>query len=313
MTSPAFTVVTKAYNEEALVGDAIRSALAQTREDFELIVVDDGSTDRTADVVRGFESDSRVRLVSQPNRGVGAAMNTGIAAGQAPYVALLDADDLWMPTYLELMGAALDADEDAGVGYTDAWWLDDASGRFFKRTISERLGAPADPPQDPGEFLKALMHANWMFGLTTMRRSALERVGGVDESLLGAEDYELWIRMLASGYRAVRVPGRLAIQRDRSGSMSANERGMLTSLRQVYEGALQLPGVPEEARQVARRQVAEIDRQLATLDRGRRPARQIVRGMLGRTAKEVLVRHYWYPETPPEVAAAFPDLSTGRR
>lgn len=134
-------------------------------------------------------------------------MNTGIAASQARYVALLDADDLWMPTYLERMGEALDANEWAGFAYTDAWWLDDATGRFYKRTMSEFLGAPSNPPRDPHEFLKLLMPANWLFGGTTMRRSALLRVGGLNDSLRGAEDYELWIRLLARGYGAVRVPG----------------------------------------------------------------------------------------------------------
>jgi glycosyltransferase involved in cell wall biosynthesis len=312
MRDPAFTVVTKAYNEEELVGEAIGSALAQTREDFELYVVDDGSTDRTAEVVRGFESDPRVHLLSQPNRGVAAAMNAGIAAGTAPYVALLDADDLWMPGYLEQMGAALEAEPAAGFAYTDAWWLDCASGRFFRRTISEYMGAPERPPSDPGEFLTLLMRANWLFGLATIRREALQRVGGVDEALRGSEDYDLWIRLLAAGYEAVRVPGRLAVQRDRSSSLSADESGMLTSLRQVYAKALDLDGVPEPARRLASERLRATERGLEAVEKGRLPARDRVRGLLGRSAKRLLPRRYWHSETPPEVAAAFPRLTGGR-
>ena len=306
--APAFTVVTKAYNEEAFVGEAIRSALAQTRGDFELVVVDDGSTDSTADVVRGFESDPRVRLLSQENRGVAAAMNAGIATGSAPYIALLDADDLWMPGYLEEMGKTLDRHPDAGFAYTDAWWLDTASGRFYRRTISEYMGAPASPPSDPQEFLRLLMRRNWLFGLTTMRRTVVERVGGVDESLRGSEDYDLWIRILAGGHEAVRVPGRLAVQRDRSSSLSADEQGMLTTLRTVYSAAMENPGIGDDARAVARQRLEDIEGRLAGMQRGRRPVAQVARGLLGRAAKTLLPWRYWHQSTPAEIVAAFPDF-----
>jgi glycosyltransferase involved in cell wall biosynthesis len=312
MSAPEVTVVISAYNEETLVADAIRSVLAQTREDFELVVVDDGSSDGTAEVVRGFETDPRVRLISHSNRGLAASLNVGIAAGSAPFVALLDADDMWMPNFLEQMSTALEADPSAGFAYTEAWWLDQQRGRFFRRSTSEYMGAPKVPPGDPEAFLLAVMPANWVFGLPILRRSALDRVGGFDESLRACEDYELWIRLLANGFMAVRVPGRLVIQRDRSGSMSKDETSMLTNLRQVYEIAVEEPGVPEPARAIARRKIEEIDRLREALKQGRRPARQVARRWLGRMAKVVLARRYWYAETPPEVAAAFPDLDWGR-
>jgi glycosyltransferase involved in cell wall biosynthesis len=314
MGDPTFTVVTKAYNEEALIGDAIRSALAQTRDDFELIVVDDGSTDGTAAVVRSFEPDRRVRLISQPNRGVAAAMNTGIAAGSGRYLALLDADDLWMPTYLERMGEALDADERLGFAYTDAWWLDDASGRFFKGTMSERLGAPSDPPRDPHQLLKLLIPSNWLFGLTTMRRSALEEVGGVNESLRGSEDYELWIRLLAAGYRAARVSGRLVVWRDRGASLSSDERGMVTTMQQVYRMVDTELEVPDDVKALARDRLSQLDRELRVLDGRARglAAKRALRHRLGRMRKAVLPGLIWYSETPPEVAAAFPHLDRSR-
>jgi glycosyltransferase involved in cell wall biosynthesis len=315
VTTPAFTAVIAAYNEEAFVADAIRSVLAQTRDDFELVVIDDGSTDRTAAVVKGFESDRRLKLISQSNRGLGASLNAGIAAARAPYVSLLDADDLWMPTYLERMGEALDADESAALAYTEAWWFNQARGRFFRQSTSEYAGAPSVPPGDPEAFLIAVMPANWVFGLPTLRRSALEQIGGFNEGLGACEDYELWIRVLAAGYRAVRVPGRLAIQRDRGGSMSKEQRSMAANLRKVYAIAADLPGVPEEARAIARRRVAELDRLTDALSRGSRrlAARRAIRSQLGRIHKAVLARRIWYPETPPEVATAFPDFDWDAR
>ena len=311
LTQAAFTVVIPAYNEEAFVGDAIRSVLGQSRPDFELIVVDDGSTDRTAEVVGGF-SDPRLRLVRQPNRGLAASLNRGIAAGNAPYVALLDADDMWMPNFLQRMGKALDDDPGAGFAYTEAWWLDQQQGRFFRRSTSQYMGAPRVPPADPEAFLIAMMPANWVFGLPMLRRSAVERVGGFNASLSACEDYELWIRLLANGFMAVYVAGRLVIQRDRSGSMSKDVLNMLSNLRRVYEIAAAQPRVPEAAREIARRRATAVEREIEALKRGRRSPRQVARRWLARGAKRLMASRFWYRDTPPEVAAAFPDVDWGR-
>ncbi|MGH2980614.1 MAG: glycosyltransferase family 2 protein [Solirubrobacterales bacterium] len=311
--TPRFTAVIAAYNEEDIVADAIRSVLAQTEDDFELIVVDDGSVDRTADVVRSFESDGRLRLISQENRGLAASLNTGIAAGGAPYIALLDADDLWMPTYLERMGAALDSGESVGLAYTEAWWYSQQRGRFFRQTNAQYHGAPETPPDEPEALLVALMPDNWMFGLTAMRRSVIDEVGGFEEQLRAGEDYDLWIRILAAGYRAVRAPGRLAIQRDRAVSMSTDESSMATAARDVYARAAELAGVPEEARAIARQRMAEFDAMLEALsDGGRNMAvRRALRARLGRVRKALLGRWIWHPGVPGEVAGAFPDLDWG--
>ena len=106
-----FSVVIAAYEAASTVGGAIQSVLAQTRQDFEVIVVDDGSRDDTAAVAAAIAAkDQRVSVRSQPNGGPSAARNSGIAAGKAELVSMLDSDDLWLPEYLEKMGAALEAD-----------------------------------------------------------------------------------------------------------------------------------------------------------------------------------------------------------
>jgi glycosyltransferase involved in cell wall biosynthesis len=313
LRAPSFTVAVAAYNEEAYVADAIRSVLAQTREDFELIVVDDGSTDRTAEVVASFGSDPRVQLIRQQNRGLARSLNTAIAAGGAPYVGLIDADDLWMPGYLEKMGAALDAAPDAGFAYTDAFWFDQTRNRFFRQSMSEYAGAPSSSPREPEGFLRLLIRRNFVFGLTTMRRAALDDIGGFNETLAACEDYELWIRFLASGYGAVRVPGRLAVQRDRGGSMSKEQRSMFVNVREVCRIAAEDLETSEKVRAGARARIAEMDRNLAALD-GRSvttSAWWAVRRRLGVIRKAALRRRVFYPGTPPDVAAAFPDLGPG--
>ena len=123
--------------------------LQQTEQDFEVLVVDDGSTDDTSECARSFAGDPRLRVISQPNRGPSAARNAGLAAAQGFYVSMLDADDLWLPEYLEVMGGALDANPDAPFAYTDAWVFDDGTGRirrtpamFYQRPPSTVHGSP---------------------------------------------------------------------------------------------------------------------------------------------------------------------------
>jgi glycosyltransferase involved in cell wall biosynthesis len=314
MTGPAFTVVLAAYNEEDYVGDAIGSVLAQTREDFEFFVVDDGSADATAEVVRQFDSDPRLNLISQENRGLAASLNRGIRAGNAPYASLIDADDLWMPTYLERLGAALDQHSEAGFAYTDAWWYDVARKRFWKRTISEYLGAPEDPPTDPDQFLRLLMKANFVFGLTTIRRAPFEAVGGFNEALRACEDYELWIRLLANGHPATHVKGRLAVQRDRRDSMSANLRSMLTNVREACRITAEELPTSDAVKELARQRMAEMDHGIAALDGQAKPtaAWWALREKLIRIRQAVLAKRFFWPGTPPEVAAAFPDFGQRR-
>jgi len=145
MTAPAFTVVMPAHNAEATVGRAIESVLAQELGEFELVVVDDGSTDGTRARVGEFLDDPRIRVISQPQAGPAAARNTAIRAGAGELVSMLDADDLWLPTYLERMGAALRSDDGAGLAYTNAWVLDEPPGKI-RQNLALRH-EPTVPPQ----------------------------------------------------------------------------------------------------------------------------------------------------------------------
>ena len=146
---PVFSIVMPAFNAERTIGPAIRSALAQTRTDFELLVVDDGSTDATADVVRSVGNDPRVILISSENRGPAVARNLALERARGRYVSLLDSDDLYLPTYLADVEAALVADHRAGFAFPDAWVLDDRSGGFDTRTPSPTTPGPIRTPR-PG-------------------------------------------------------------------------------------------------------------------------------------------------------------------
>ena len=303
--SPArFTVVIPAFNTEATIGAALRSVLAQTVPDFELMIVDDGSTDATADRVGEYASDSRVHLLRQENAGPAIARNAAIEAGSAPLVSFLDSDDVWLPSYLETMAAALEGDPSAGLAYTDAWVLDEATRRIRRRTAMAPTGAEARAPRDPEAFLALLVRRNFISSAATVRRSVLDEVGRFDPAAVPAEDYGLWLRIVAAGHVAIRVPGNLVVYRDRPGSVSADERAVATAARRALQPVAENPAVPAPIRAQAEARIAAIGSDLergpqATLSRR---ARLLVRRLL---PWPVL----WRIRPPEPVARSFPDLN----
>ena len=308
--TPTFSVLMPAYNAAATIEPAIRSVFEQTRDDFELIVIDDGSTDETVEKVRPFTADPRVRIVSQENRGLAAARNSGIAAARGRFVSLLDSDDLWLPVYLERMGAALDDDPGAAMAYADAWLLDDATRRIGRLSALSYQNPPEPVPTDPHSFLMELIRRNFIFVSTTIRRSVLDEVGPFNAALRSSEDYELWLRLSARGYRIVRVPGLLTVYRRRGGQLSGNAIGMFDSLREVFRLVVEEYDVPDDARDAARERLRRIEAQRAVLSGERKVAAKVLRGrlVLGAVKRRYFSRLVWREAPPREVAAAFPDL-----
>ena len=303
--APRFSVVTPAYNTNAYVATAIRSVQLQTWPDFEVIVVDDGSTDDTASQVLAFSDDPRVRLIRQGNAGPSAARNTAIAAARGEYVCMLDSDDLWVPRYLEVMGAALDADPEAGFAYTDAWVLDEATGRVRRTSMMHYQRPPAAPPTDAGAFLRLLLDRNFVYTSVTVRKRVLEDVGGFDERLWAAEDWELWLRIAAAGHRALRPEGLLAIHRLRRGSLSADLLSMIDGVCEMYRIIEEEWETTHDVREVASAERALWQRQLdlrrsphvraSPSERALQAARAVKRAIRG--------RRLWLSYTPPEIRA----------
>ena len=306
-----FSVIVPAFNAERTIGLTIESVLAQSDRDLELIVVDDGSTDETPEVIRSLTADPRLSVIRQANQGTAGARNTGIAIARGEYVAFLDNDDLWLPNYVDAVRRAFEARPRAGLAYTDAYSLDDESGRIKRATTMARAHPPPDPPQDPAEFLELLAVDNFILSSATVRRSVLERVGGFDPMLTGVDDYDLWLRILAAGYAAVRTPRPLVIQRDHPGSQSKDSEMMVSNLGQMLAKRAEQDGLPPPVREILSRRVEETGRELALL-RGELPVRRgllrlrLLAGGLWRSLTET---RRFYDEPPPEVAAAFPNLA----
>ena len=313
-TSPRFTVVMPAHNTGPLVAHAIRSVLRQTCEDFELIVVDDGSTDETAANARAFTADPRIRLIEQANRGPSAARNAGIALAHGEYISMLDSDDMWLPRYLEVMAAALNSDPTAGLAYTDAWVLNEQTGRIRRTTMMHYQRPPADPPADTERFLHLLLDRNFVYTSVTVRRSVLDAVGGFNERLWTGEDWELWLRIVAAGYRAVRPADVLAIHRLRPGSLSADLPRMIEGVCQVYRIVEHEWDTTDSVRELARRKRALWERRLQ-LHRDPHARRTPVEAaaQLARSLKRMILgRRLWLSDVPTtELAAALAAVRSG--
>jgi glycosyltransferase involved in cell wall biosynthesis len=306
--APRVSVVIPAHNAAGTLPATISSVLAQTWQEFEIVVVDDGSIDDTETALRRLTSDSRILYVRQEQLGPAAARNLGIERARGAYVAFLDSDDLWLPQYLQTMVDVLEADEDAALAYTDAWRLDDATKRIYRRTAMASQAPPHSPPRDPDALLQALLEHNFVYTSTTVRKSVLDEVGGF-RSLTRSEDYELWLRVAANGRRFVRAPGLLAVYRDRAGSRMHDPGAMLRGRREIYRLVIDEYEISPAARECATRRLRETEDDLAELTRkgdGGRPSR--LRAIA--IARHVAARRHFFRSPPAPVAAAFPDLST---
>ena len=153
--SPAsISVVVTCYNSARFVADALKSILEQTRPPIEILVIDDGSTDDTAQVVASFD-DPRIRYVHQENAGVSAARNRGIELARGDLIGFLDADDIWRPKMLEVEGALLDAAPDVALVFSDFQRFEDGTGRLMGtqfRNYSELATSPCRPAAEPDAF-----------------------------------------------------------------------------------------------------------------------------------------------------------------
>lgn len=232
---PTITVVIPVYNGAATIRATLESLLQQTFEDFEIVVIDDGSTDDTAYVVRQIE-DSRIRLIQYPNRGLAASRNRGIQQSQCDLISFIDADDLWTADKLAAQLAALQTASTAAVAYS---WTDciDQFDRFCRRGSHISAEGNVYDKLLMGNFLDS--GSNALF-----RKSVFEAVGQFDESLKAAEDWDMFLRV-ALEYTFVVVPKVQILYRLSPQSMSANlkrqERESSKVLTQAFARKPRLP------------------------------------------------------------------------
>ena len=218
------SVVIPTYNMAAYVGQAIDSVLAQTFHDFEIVVVDDGSTDGTPELLAQYGP--RVRVLRQPNRGGAGALNAGIRAGRGEWIAWLSADDLWEPRKLEKEVEAARRFPHAALVYTDYVYVD-ASGKALSL---EHFPLPSTRRRT----LLRLFRRCFVNGSTTLiRRDVFDAVGFFDEADRYAPDWDMWFRIAAS-YDFAHVPEALVRYRIHGAQTSARGDVMERAARRVF-------------------------------------------------------------------------------
>jgi glycosyltransferase involved in cell wall biosynthesis len=252
---PLVSVIMPAYNVEPYVGDAIRSALAQTFTDFELIVVDDGSKDGTAAVVKDLaREDRRILLVQQGNRGLAGARNSALRASRGEYFALLDSDDLWDPAFLEQQIAILEARPDVDIVTGNGWYLGGPN--------SGQLARPY-PDSRPDPDLAGIIGDEWsVFIMSVFRRRVYTEIGPFDESMRSNEDYDFWLRAAIAGSEFVRNDRPLGHYRVRTDSLSASNVRMLRGILHVYTKLRpEIAGRPREM-EILQKQITRFEAEL---------------------------------------------------
>jgi glycosyltransferase involved in cell wall biosynthesis len=307
---PAFTIVIPAYNAQATLGSCVRSALSQSESDLEVVIVDDGSTDRTGEMASSFD-DPRVSVIAQPNRGLPAARNAGVRRARAETVCFLDADDLLLPHYLETVRRTLSARPSADFVYCDAYTFDDRTRRVRRNTTTHYVRRPSPPPSTPDGMLSELIKRNFMIIPVAVRRAVIEAAGLFDESMTAAEDWDMWLRLSAAGHLAVEVPEPLGLRREHASQMSADHGRMVTNHIYMWEKLLAGPPLAPEREAEVRERLADARRIQAAM-RGHDRVGALRRGArlrLGALKRRAGFGARWYREPPPVVKAAFGDLS----
>jgi len=240
-----FSVVIPLYNREDYIGRAIGSVLSQTHQRFEILVVNDGSSDRSVDIVSGM-GDSRVRLINQPNQGPSTARNTGIRHARYNWIAFLDSDDEWLPTHLAEAARTLRQYEDLR-WYFSGYSVRTQDGHTLEdHTVPEQSGRLED-------FFAAVLRFH--FTLPTVgivHKSVFEDVGDFSPELVRGEDLELWFRIgrrfPAVGYS----PELTAVYYQMEDSLTATNKGKrapdwLKMLKVMATDVHRNPGISDSA------------------------------------------------------------------
>ena len=218
------SVVVPVFNQQEFIGEALHSIFGQSFRDFEIVVVDDGSTDETPAILARYGKD--IRVLRQPNRGGAAALNAGVRAARGEWIAWLSADDAWEPSKLEEQVNALGQSPDAGLVYTDYVYIDSAG------KILSREHFPCPVPR--WRRLIWLARRCYINGSSTLiRKDAFANVGLYDESDRLTPDWDLFLR-IARKYNIVHVPEPLVRYRIHGGQTSARRDLMERSSRRVF-------------------------------------------------------------------------------
>lgn len=236
---PAVSVIIPAYNQGEYLKRAIQSVLEQTFSDFEVIVVDDGSTDSTPDVVKEF-TDPRIHYIRQENRGLSGARNTGIRNACGCYLSFLDSDDLFLPQKLALLTTAFEQQPGIGMAAGQAVLIDEKD-QPLEKTFKSHM---------PCDCAELLLGNPFHVGSVLLLKSWQEKVGFFDESLRSYEDWDMWLRLAKAGCQMITIDQPVSLYRFHTAQMTRNGAQMTRASFAVLEKTYQDPDLPARWHQV---------------------------------------------------------------
>jgi glycosyltransferase involved in cell wall biosynthesis len=269
---PRVSVIVAAFNASSTIEETLRSVLEQTYDDWEIVVSDDASSDTTADLAQAVSS--RITIVrAAVNRGPAAVRNTAIGHAAGELLAFLDADDRWLPEYLESQIRAFDREQlrssDVGVVACDAYL--EKEGRRLPGTYRDHVPFPSHVTLD------TLLEGNPIFVSALAPSRVVRLVGGFDPRTFGSEDHDLWLKIVEAGFRVVDNAVPLAVYRLVDSSVSSRREGMARTNQATYRLALERGRLSPEQQRIARRHlrlheaVEAVESFVASADRGRSP------------------------------------------
>jgi glycosyltransferase involved in cell wall biosynthesis len=246
---PTVSVIVPSYNTAGYITECLESVFAQTYRDYEVIVVNDGSPDTPALEQALAPFRDRIVYLTQKNQGLAGARNTAIAAARGRYVALLDSDDAWLPEYLQVQVAALDADPSVDAIYPNAIIFGD-------HPLAGRTYMDVCPSDGPVTFESLLTQRSYVMVSLMARRDALVRAGLFDASLRSSEDFDLWVRLVTQGSRIAYHRQVLVRFRKRRDSLSADPVWMADHALLVLDKLDRTLPLDDEDRRVLRERQA---------------------------------------------------------
>lgn len=254
--APTFSVIVAAYQAAETVGAALESALAQTIAPVDVVVCDDGSTDDLDAALAPFGN--RIRVLKQANAGEGSAKNAAAREARGEFVAILDADDSYLPERLEALAELATERPDLDVITTDARL--EARGSFVRRCYTADWTFPTVGQREE------ILRRNFVFGHAAVRRERLLEVGGFDETIRWTADWELWIRMILSGSSIGCVAEPLAVYNLHEASLTAQRASLARGRIETLDKTARNPELSAEEHTIVARARQAAARELALLE-----------------------------------------------
>jgi len=234
---PLVSIITPTYNREEYLVFAIESVLSQSFKDFEMLIIDDGSTDNTKDLVKRYRYDQRIHYFYQQNKGQSVARNTGLKQARGEYICFLDSDDLFKPDKLTRQIAFLKSNPEISITHSDEELIDEKGHVFSMYNMKRHSGILYE---------KLLIDNFVSIGTVMVRRECFDELGMFDESIKVADDYELWLRF-ATKYKFHYEAEYLAQYRMMKDQLSTDKTARFNSNKKIIEAFfLRYPNLIDE-------------------------------------------------------------------